>query len=240
MTYKTTGRVDRHGIEADFGEFGRVDLRFAGSPERSLRSPRTARRGSPVRQEGAMRGRVEFESLGGLIQLEADRVEGGQTWHAPRRTCTTKPSEFPPAGRTSSRGRAAGSESRCKTFVARAHLLARTIDLFAVRFERRVIDVSATSTRRFGPVLVSTSVHALEEHRGARRALGSDPRPRYRPPGATLRASARSRAARRIVGGPACRRLARVAGGGDAQRRNAAVGRVRLRCGPLRLCVEQA
>ena len=194
MTYKTTGRVDRHGIEADFGEFGRVDLRFAGSPKRSPSlAPNCTAGKSGVRQEGAMRGRVEFESLGGLIQLEADRVEGGQTWHSPRRTCTTKPSYVPSGGpdifaRTGQRE----SESPIKTFVARAHLLARTIDLFAVRIERRVIDVSATSTRRFGPVLVSTSVHALEdEAEGPGEALIFSIRGRGpRPPGATLRASA--------------------------------------------------
>jgi hypothetical protein len=197
MTYRTTGRVDRHGIEADFGEFGRVDLRFAGSPKRSpsLLAMNCTAEKRGVRQEGVMRGRVEFESLGGVVQLQTRRVGRGQTWHSPRRTCTTKPGYVPSGGpeifRRSGK-REAESESPIKTFVARAHLLARTIDLYAVRIERRVIDVSATSTRRFGPVLVSTSVHAPEDEvEGPGDAVMLSIRGRGpQPPGATLRASA--------------------------------------------------
>ena len=196
MTYTTTGRVDRHGIEADFGEFGRVDLRFSGSLRRSIFPFPNCKAGKPeVNQSGALRGEVEFESLGGVVQLEASRIEEGQTWHAPKRTCTPKPSHVTYGGPEMDRRvgqREADSESFVKTFMARAHLMARTIDLYAVRIEGRVIDMAATSTRRFGPVLVSTSVHGPEDEvAGPGKAvelsiLGSGPRPR----GASLSASA--------------------------------------------------
>jgi hypothetical protein len=196
MTYTTTGRVDRHGIEADFGQFGRVDLRFSGSPTRSVFPFPNCKAGKPeVNQSGALRGEVEFESLGRVVQLEASRIEEGQTWHAPKRTCTPKPSHVTSGGPEivrRMRRREADSESLVKTFMARAHLMARTIDLYAFRIEGEVIDMAATSTRRFGPVLVSTSVHAPEDEvAGPGKAvelsiLGSGPRPR----GGSLSASA--------------------------------------------------
>jgi hypothetical protein len=198
MTYTTTGRVDRHGIEADFGQFGRVDLRFSGTPKRSVFPlPNCGAGKHEVTQSDALRGEVEFESLGGVVQLEASRIREGQTWHTPKRICTPKPRP----SYVSSGGpdifnrfgqREADSESIVKTFVARAHLMARIIDLYAVRIEGEVIDLAATSTQRFGPVLVATSVHASEaEAAGLGKAvelsiLGSGPRPR----GARLSASA--------------------------------------------------
>jgi hypothetical protein len=196
MTYTTTGRVDRHGIEADFGQFGLVDLRFAGSPKRSIFPFPNCNAGKPeVNQYGAMRGRVEFESLGGVVQLETGRVEEGQTWHAPKRTCTPKPSHVSYGGPEVAKRigqREAESGSFVKTFVARAHLMARTIDLYATKIQGEVIDMAATSTRRFGPVLVSTSVHAPEGEAAAPgkavelSIVGSGPRPR----GAGLSAAA--------------------------------------------------
>jgi len=118
-----------------------------------------------------------------------------------------------------------------KTFMAWAHLMARTIDLYAFRIEGEVIDMAATPTRRFGPVLVSTSVHAPEDEvAGPGKAvelsiLGSGPRPRG---GDVSEAT------------PHGAVLARLAGGGDARRWNAAAGRARLRRDPLRLRFPQA
>jgi len=196
MTYTTTGRVDRNGIEADFGQFGRVDLRFSGSSQRELFPFPNCKGAKPeVQQYGALRGRVEFKSLGGVVELDASRVEEGHTRHAPRRTCAPKPSQVTSGGpeiAMRSGRREAESESFVKTFVARARLMERTIDLYAVKIESRVIDLAATSTRRFGPVLVSTSVHASEdETAGPGQAVelsiaGSGPRPR----GASLSAAA--------------------------------------------------
>jgi hypothetical protein len=196
MTYRTTGHVDHHGIEADFGQFGRVDLRFSDSSKRELFPFPNCKGAKPeVQRYGALRGRVEFESLGGVVQLDASRVEEGQTRHAPKRTCTPKPSHVRFRGRDflgRRKPREAEPESFLKTFMARAHMLARTIDLYAFRIGGQVIDMAATSTRRFGPVLVSTSVHAPEgEVAGLGKAvklsiIGRGSRPR----GANLSASA--------------------------------------------------
>jgi hypothetical protein len=184
MTYRTTGRVDRHGIEADFGEFGRVEMRFSGAPKRSaVRFPncRAAKQG--VNQSGVLRGSFEFKSLGEVVELTADRVEA-ETQHLPKRTCTPKPSKVRSGGPDFSgmrRPRQAELGS-LRTFLARGHMAGRTIDLYAVRLDGLVVDMAATSTRRFGSVLVSTSVHAPFEAAGSFKAIvfsvtGRGPRP---------------------------------------------------------------
>ncbi|HYG96061.1 MAG TPA: hypothetical protein VD741_03040 [Solirubrobacterales bacterium] len=132
-----------------------------------------------MNRRGTLRGTVEFESLGGVVEFATDRVEG-ETQHAPKRTCTPKPGPDIPELR---RPRAADSESFVKTFMARGHAMGRTIDLYAVRLDDFVADMAATSTRRFGPVLVSTSVHAPEAAARPGKAvefsaIGSGPRPR--------------------------------------------------------------
>jgi hypothetical protein len=186
MTYRTTGRVDRHGIEADFGLFGRVEMRFSGSPPREVFPYPNCKGAKPaVNQHGVLRGTVEFESLGGVVELASGRIEG-ETRHAPKRTCTPKPSNVTPGGPDIPdipRPWAADSGPFLHTFLARGHTLGRTIDLYAVRLDDLVVDVAATSTRRFGRVLVSTSVHAPEEGAGPGKAVefsigGGAPRPR--------------------------------------------------------------
>jgi hypothetical protein len=186
MTYRTIGRVDRHGIEADFGPFGRVDMRFSGAPEREVFPFPNCKGAKPaVNQYGVLRGKVEFESLGGVVKLAAGRAEG-ETQHAPKRTCTPKPSHVTSGGPEIPdirRPRPAQPEAFVHTFLARGHTLGRTIDLYAVRLDDLVVDVAATSTRRFGRVLVSTSVHAPEEGAGPGKPVelsiaGSGPRPR--------------------------------------------------------------
>lgn len=186
MTYRTTGRVGRDGIEADFGEFGRVEMRFSGLPKRSVvRFPNCRAANPGVNQIGVLRGSFEFRSLGGVVELAADRV-AAETQHRPKRTCTPKPSNVRSGGPDFSewrRPRKAEPASSLQTFAARGHTMGRTIDLYADRLGGLVIDMAAKSTRRFGPVLVTTSVHAPYEATGAGEAVkfsvaGSGPRPR--------------------------------------------------------------
>lgn len=167
MVYRTTGRVNRHGIEADFGPFGQVELRFVGSSQMPLYRFPNCKAARPEVQYGAMKGRIEFESLGGVVKLVTNRVEEAETWRVPKRTCSPKPrhvlAEAPGSFFSGKhKPRKAESESFVQTFLARAHMLERTIDFFAIRIDGEVVEMAATSTRRFGPVLVSTSVQAPE------------------------------------------------------------------------------
>jgi hypothetical protein len=186
MSYKTVGHVDRHGISADFDRFGEIHLDFPSNPKRELFPFPNCRGSKPeVIQYGEMHGKIDFEALGGLIRLDRTHVEG-QTRHSPRRTCVPKPSQV-----YSRRGereipvpKRSEPEFSVQTFLARGHLRGRTVDLFAIDLQDEVIDLAASSTRRFGSVLVQTTIHAPESEEpgpGKRVDLtifGDSPRPK--------------------------------------------------------------
>lgn len=90
-TYRTSGHVDRHGIVADFGELGRISVRFEGERRpfpslvpASLRSlfpglelPRRHCYGrKPVREVGSFRGVIRFEGENGFTAIDARRADG--------------------------------------------------------------------------------------------------------------------------------------------------------------------
>jgi hypothetical protein len=196
MSYTTTGKVTRHGIDADFGQFGRIELSFVGSPKRSVsHRPNCRPHGPDVNEYGRMTGSAEFETLGGVVHLDSDqlRVEG-QTWSSPKQTCTPKPSKVVYGGSAIEARRAhrvEKGESFVTTVMARAHTMGRTIDLYAIKLNHEFVpDMAATSTRRFGKVLASTSVHAPEGE-GPGEAVSLSIKGRgTRPRGAALSAAA--------------------------------------------------
>ncbi|MFT3863260.1 MAG: hypothetical protein QM729_03235 [Solirubrobacterales bacterium] len=200
MFYRVRGHVGRHGIHADLGRFGRVDLRFAGHlHEGHFHYPNCSSGAQVTTRSGVLEGLVEFEALERRIELTAHRVEGG-TREEPARTCTPKPSQVSEGGDESSYlRRPAVTEGKGEGFVADfsalAHTGGRTIEIYAVRLNDEigpgiVPDMAATSTRRFGRVLVSTSVHApeSEEEVPGEGALFSIPGKGTRPHRATLSA----------------------------------------------------
>jgi hypothetical protein len=196
MNYTTEGMVDRHGIDADFGDFGRIELNFVGSPKRSVsHSPNCRPHGPDVNEYGRMTGSAEFETLGGIVKLDSDQLSvEGETWSSPKQTCTPKPSKVVYGGTAKEARRAhrvEKGEGFVTTVMARAHTMGRTIDVYALKLNHEFVpDMAATSTRRFGKVLASTSVHVPEEEGpGGAVSLsieGSGTRPR----GATLSAAA--------------------------------------------------
>lgn len=93
VTYRTVGRVSRHGIEAEFGELGRVSVRFDGErrpfpgllppelkaqlpPDLALLLRRKCFGRKPVREAGTFRGSIRFEGENGFVEVEAKRAEG--------------------------------------------------------------------------------------------------------------------------------------------------------------------
>ena len=166
MTYRATGQVDDDGIKVDFGRFGKVDLRSVGHPhEEQSRYPNCTPAAPAISRYGGMRGRFEFESLDGKVELSAHQVEG-QTRDAPSRTCTPKPHQEI-EGETSFAARPVVTEAKGEGFAAGfsalAHTGGRTIEIYAVELNHEIVpDMAATSTRRYGRVLLSTSVHAPE------------------------------------------------------------------------------
>jgi hypothetical protein len=85
-SYVVHGRVSRHRIEADFGRFGRVSLRFHGKPHRfpvapdsAAKAPRKRQRcrgRHPEREVGHFRGVLEFEGQRGFTRLAVGQAQG--------------------------------------------------------------------------------------------------------------------------------------------------------------------
>jgi hypothetical protein len=198
MTYVTRSHVGRHDIDANFGRFGRIDLHFAGAPKRSVVHDPACH---PARRElseyGPMVGSADFETLGGVVKLNTPhlRVEEGQVERSFKTTCKPQPrEEFEGPGQfAESRPQIVRKgEGFVTTLVARGHSEGQTIDLYAFDLNHEFLaDMAATSTRRFGGVTESTSVHAPDQEDGPGEAgklsiLGKG----VRPLGATLSASA--------------------------------------------------
>lgn len=84
--YVALGKVTRKRIEADFGDFGRVSLRFRsrsrshpqGIPQALLPPPLRERcKGrSPVREDGIFAGNVRFAGEHGYTAVKASRLKG--------------------------------------------------------------------------------------------------------------------------------------------------------------------
>lgn len=86
-TYDALGRVSRKGIEADFGDFGRVSLRFeaksrftpeglfAGLPLPDSMRPKCKGKSS-VGERGLFLGNVSFEGERGYTRVAANRLKG--------------------------------------------------------------------------------------------------------------------------------------------------------------------
>jgi hypothetical protein len=176
MFYRVKGHVGQHGVKADLGRFGRVDLHFVGNPqEEHFHYPNCSSGAQVTTRYGVLEGLFEFEALERKIETTAHRVEG-RTREEPARTCTPKPSRVVEGGDESSYARPAPTEGKGEGFVADfsalAHTGGRTIEIYAVKLNDEigpgiVPDMAVTSTRRFGRVLVSTSVHAPESEEEA-------------------------------------------------------------------------
>jgi hypothetical protein len=102
----------------------------------------------------------------------------------PRRTCTPQPSNIVIGGpEAPARARLSQEQfAPVRTFLTRARTMGRLIDLYAFDLVGEVVDAAATSTRRFGPVLVATTVHAPDGEGGPGKAaelsiIGKNPRP---------------------------------------------------------------
>jgi hypothetical protein len=91
VKYTTTGQVSRHGIEADFGQVGRISVRFRGTrrpfsgplpPELESQLPeldflrRDCHGRKPVREVGSFRGTIRFEGENGFTRIAVASAPG--------------------------------------------------------------------------------------------------------------------------------------------------------------------
>lgn len=94
--YTALGKISRKGIEADFGSFGQVSLRFRSKRRYSpslipgLKLPKALRnqcKGRPtVAESGVFVGNVRFEGENGFTQVQANR-QTGKVVRSYRRVC---------------------------------------------------------------------------------------------------------------------------------------------------------
>jgi hypothetical protein len=93
--YRTSGRVSRKGIEADFGPIGSVSVRFRGRllPRffgsylpRGLFSPRKCSGRKPQRLRGSFRGEIELAGERGFATVDA-KAARGEVIRTYRRLC---------------------------------------------------------------------------------------------------------------------------------------------------------
>jgi hypothetical protein len=99
VTYRTEGRVNRHGIKADFGPYGSIDVtlrdprpqpRFSFLPpelRKLIPLPKRECRGrKPQRLVGRMVGAIELEGENGFARVDTDSANG-RMHRAYRRLC---------------------------------------------------------------------------------------------------------------------------------------------------------
>jgi hypothetical protein len=79
--YVVRGNVSPRRLRADFGEFGKIDLRFHPSKGRSAVHPHDFCRGAPreLEHDGVYTGIAQFEGEGGYISINAHRATGSVT-----------------------------------------------------------------------------------------------------------------------------------------------------------------
>lgn len=103
-SYTTRGKVSRHRVQADFGRFGKVSLRFHGRRQRFLnraqkrskpRTERTVCRGRrPQREVGRFRGTIEFDGQHGYTRLAVGKLRG-EVRRSYRQVCRRVPVRNP-------------------------------------------------------------------------------------------------------------------------------------------------
>jgi hypothetical protein len=158
MNYSTGGRVGRNGTEADLGRFGHVDLHFSGTPEKHAeRFPNCGGNYRQVVRTGTLIGHLEFAALTGPPPVDLESVESeirGPT----KGVCKPRPVIIGPETPTPTARAAAGFESPPEELRARRRSKVRTIEVDATRVTGEIVLMAASSARRFGKVLVATSV----------------------------------------------------------------------------------
>jgi hypothetical protein len=77
--YAVVGRINRHGIWANFGDLGRIAVRFHGSKAPRKRNPLSifkCKGKRTIREVGAFRGTIEFRGELGFTSISARHVRG--------------------------------------------------------------------------------------------------------------------------------------------------------------------
>jgi hypothetical protein len=158
-TYSAKGRANRNRVDADFGRFGHVALRFKGRTrlvEDKLFGD--CRRRPTVEQLGTLSGRLRFRGEAGFVEVSTDRVKA-QTSREYREVCPLRHAGVNTLG-VGRAGTSRKSDEELDLLAATAHSHGRHVSFAAVRFpilgsiylaqtREHVGRVSATKTALF-------------------------------------------------------------------------------------------
>jgi len=171
-TYRAPGRASRKGIEADFGDFGQIAMRFHGTPRPLNREKESGCRGKrTIGAAGTFRGHIEFEGEGGFAGVRARKARGFFV-RSFRRVCNVREVRKRPDRTASRKPRPSQISIRDNTLIAESREMGRGTRFAAVELEfdngRRaalLTVVSASSVERVGAVRISRDSFATSNDR---------------------------------------------------------------------------
>ncbi|HYH53253.1 MAG TPA: hypothetical protein VD761_03905 [Solirubrobacterales bacterium] len=162
-TYVARGSVSRKGIEADFGDFGRVSLRFKPKSRFTPRGPfagsslpasmRERCKGkSATGEKGVFLGNVSFEGEQGYTRIDAGRL-GGKVVRTYERVC--KPGFDPFVGKALSKAKGEVLAAKAQGVGVQRFLFGIEVSQFFAGEEVAMALLGGGERKRIGPVHVS-------------------------------------------------------------------------------------
>ncbi len=157
VTYEVEGSAGAHGVHANFGSLGRVDLQIAVDPKESplsLPEPENCTGRGPTLLSGSIHGTASFEGEPGVAGMTAHR--GGVTILRDFKSVCRKQHR-----RHHRRGDEKGESEKIEGLIAQAHSEGRTTKFAALSLELQAKPpvvfslVAASQTERRGQVEVS-------------------------------------------------------------------------------------
>jgi len=99
-TYQVPGRAGQHGIEANLGSLGRIDLRFDPISIKHEPGPKICHGRPTLAERGALRGTMRFRGERSYTRFSSHRIRA-TAWRGYRQICKWPHSLFPGSGEKS-------------------------------------------------------------------------------------------------------------------------------------------
>ncbi|HET7574612.1 MAG TPA: hypothetical protein VFJ99_05805, partial [Solirubrobacterales bacterium] len=162
--YAAPGRAGRNRIDADFGEFGRVDLRWTRH-RIEQRKPSEGCVGRPTTiGRGVFHGTIELRGQEGFVEVHVDHVRGGFRQYR-HEVCQISDDRYAPEYARPHHGRGHPGDAdlfATNVLQATSEAAGRTVELIVSEPGLPGLEFfDATATELIGQVQISTYAHAL-------------------------------------------------------------------------------
>jgi hypothetical protein len=165
--YSAPGNAGRHGIRADFGEFGRVDVRWTKHEIEDRRPPKGCEGRPTTVGRGVFHGTIELRGQEGFVEANLERVRGGFRKYR-HQVCEIPDDRHarerarPHHGRNGGQGGGEDNLFATNVLEATSEASGRTVELIAAKPGLPGIEFfDASATELVGQVQISTAAHAL-------------------------------------------------------------------------------